>query len=76
MTDSCAHIIGGVHPNPIPGQRYSVALLAKWNWSNSAQTVDVHTRNMVAIIEAVRNMATNPEARNPQRRKTAIVEKR
>lgn len=59
-----------MHPNPIPGQTYSVALLAKWNLSKSAETVDVHARKIPAIIGEMRNMVTNVKGSNPLRRET------
>lgn len=42
----------------MPGQTYSVALLAKKNLSKSAETTDAHARKIADNVDDVRSMAT------------------
>lgn len=58
MTDSWEQIIGGIHANPMPGQTYSVALLAKKNLSKSAEMTDAHASKIAHNEGDVRSMAT------------------
>lgn len=63
MTDSCEQIIGGMHANPMPGQTYSVALLAKKNLSKSAETTDAQARKIADNVDDVRSMVKMLECR-------------